>query len=269
MGGQESGQESAPATGMATGIPGRHAVVTGGGRGLGRAIASALAQAGATVTVIGRDRATLERAVAEGVAHHAAVADVTDAAAARSAIEAAASRHGPVAMMIANAGAAASAPFLRSDAALFRRMLEVNLLGVTHVTQAVLGPMLEAGFGRVVAVASTAGLKGYPYVSAYCAAKHAVIGLVRALALETAASGVTVNAVCPGYADTDLVAASLERIMEKTGRTREQALAELVRHNPQGRLIAPAEVASAVVWLCGAGAGAVTGQAIAVAGGEI
>jgi 3-hydroxybutyrate dehydrogenase len=264
-----SGQESGMAPGMATGLEGRHAVVTGGGRGLGRAIAAALAQAGATVTVMGRDRASLERAVAAGAAHDAAVADVTDAAAAQAAIRAAAARHGPVEVMIANAGAAASAPFLRSDAALFRRLLEVNLLGVANVTQAVLGPMLEGGFGRVVAVASTAGLKGYPYVSAYCAAKHAVIGLVRALALETATSGVTVNAVCPGYADTDLVAESLERIMAKTGRTREQALAELVRHNPQGRLIAPAEVASAVAWLCGAGAGAVTGQAIAVAGGEI
>jgi NAD(P)-dependent dehydrogenase (short-subunit alcohol dehydrogenase family) len=129
--------------------------------------------------------------------------------------------------------------------------------------------MTERGFGRIVAVASTAGLKGYPYVSAYCAAKHAVIGFVRALALETARTGVTVNAVCPGFTDTDLVAGSLEQIMAKTGRTREQALGELVRHNPQGRLIDPQEVAEAVLWLCGEGARSVTGQAIVVAGGEL
>jgi NAD(P)-dependent dehydrogenase (short-subunit alcohol dehydrogenase family) len=129
--------------------------------------------------------------------------------------------------------------------------------------------MRERGEGRIVAVASTAGLKGYPYVSAYCTAKHAVVGLVRALALETARDGVTVNAVCPGFTDTDLVADSLERIRAKTGRSREEALEELVRHNPQGRLVAPEEVADAVVWLCGPGARSVTGQAIAVAGGEV
>ncbi|MDF2813604.1 MAG: 3-hydroxyacyl-CoA dehydrogenase [Microvirga sp.] len=248
---------------------GRHAVVTGGGRGIGRAIAKALCEAGATVTIIGRDRATLERAVAEGDAQSAAAADVTDVAAVQGAIRDAVSRHGPVDFMIANAGGAASVPFLKTDPAIFRQMLDVNLLGVTNVTQAVLGTMTERGFGRIVAVASTAGLKGYPYVSAYCAAKHAVIGLVRALALEAAKTGVTVNAVCPGFTDTDLVAQSLERIMAKTDRSREQALAELVKHNPQERLIDPAEVADAVLWLCGEGARSVTGQAIVVAGGEI
>jgi NAD(P)-dependent dehydrogenase (short-subunit alcohol dehydrogenase family) len=250
-------------------LQGRHAVVTGGGRGIGRAIAHALVEAGATVTIMGRDQASLELTISEGDAHHASMADVTVPEAVQAAIQDAITRNGPVDLMIANAGAAASAPFLKSGPEVFRQMLDVNLLGVTNVTHAVLGSMMERGFGRIIAVASTAGLKGYPYVSAYCAAKHAVIGFVRALALETAKTGVTVNAVCPGFTDTDLVAESLERIMAKTNRTREEALDEFVKHNPQGRLISPAEVADTVLWLCGEGARSVTGQAIVIAGGEI
>jgi 3-hydroxybutyrate dehydrogenase len=252
-----------------TPLKGRHALVTGGGRGIGRAIAASLVTAGATVTVVGRSPALIEQAIVQGAAHAAAIADVTDAQAVQRAVRDAVDRNGPVDLMIANAGAAASAPFMKSGPDVFRQMLDVNLLGVTNVAQAVLGAMTERGFGRIVAVASTAGLKGYPYVSAYCAAKHAVIGFVRALALETAKTGVTVNAVCPGFTDTDLVAESLERIMAKTNRTRDEALGELVKHNPQGRLIDPSEIADAVLWLCGEGARSVTGQAIVVAGGEI
>jgi 3-hydroxybutyrate dehydrogenase len=245
-----------------------HALVTGGARGIGREIAAALSGAGAVVTVLGRNRATLDDVVGSGAAQFAVVADVADQAAVESAIAEAAARQ-PIDILVANAGAAESAPFGRSDAALFRRMWQVNFLGVVHATQAVLPGMLERRRGRIVATGSTAGLKGYAYVSAYVAAKHAVIGLVRSLALETAKSGVTVNAVCPGFTETDLLEGSIDNIMRKTGRSHEQAVSELAKHNPQGRLVKPSEVADAVLWLCGEGASAITGQAVAVAGGEV
>lgn len=249
-------------------LEGKHALVTGGSRGIGRTIAARLSADGARVTVIGRNAAALQTVVDAGVAHFAGVADVGDPAALAGAVKAA-TRNGPIDILVANAGVAPAAPFLKTSAETFRDTFAVNLFGVVEAARAVLGGMLERKSGRIIAVASTAGLKGYPYVTSYVASKHAVIGFVRALALETATTGVTVNAVCPGFTETDIVAESIERIVAKTGRTREAALAELVKHNPQQRLIQPEEVADTVLWLCSDGARSVTGQAISVSGGEI
>jgi NAD(P)-dependent dehydrogenase (short-subunit alcohol dehydrogenase family) len=191
--------------------------------------------------------------------------DVTDA----DAVAAGFARIGPAEILVNNAGAAESAPFAKTGLDLLERMLAVNLKGAFLCTQAALPAMLRAKHGRIIAIASTAGLTGYPYVSAYVAAKHALIGLTRALALETAKSGITVNAVCPGFTDTDLVARSAETIAAKTGRSVGEARAELARSNPMGRLVTPEEVASAVAFLALPSAGAVTGQALVIAGGEV
>ena len=254
---------------MKSTLDGQHAVVTGGGRGIGAAIATALATEGVMLTLMGRNEALLrERAAALPVAQ-AIRCDVTDETGVAGAFAEATRTLGPVAILINNAGAAESAPFVRTSLELFRRMLDVNLIGTFLCSRAALPDMLEASFGRIVNVASIAGLKGAAYVSAYCAAKHGVIGLTRALALETATKGITVNAVCPSYTDTDMARAAIANIVAKTGRSVEQAEAELVKKNPQGRLIRPEEVAAAVLWLCAPGAEAITGQAIAVAGGEV
>jgi NAD(P)-dependent dehydrogenase (short-subunit alcohol dehydrogenase family) len=248
---------------------GRHALVTGGGRGIGAAVAHALTGAGAIVTVLGRSVAPLAAAVA---AHDAAgwqQADVTDAESFAAAVARAEAAHGPLAILVNNAGAAETAPLARTDRALWDRMLAVNLTSVFQAMRIVVPAMAARGYGRVVNIASTAGLAGYPYVSAYVAAKHGVVGLTRALALEHAKSGVTINAVCPGFTDTDLVANSVAAVAAKSGRPAANILASFVRANPQGRLVQPLEVAAAVLFLCGPGSDAMTGQSIAVAGGEI
>lgn len=249
-------------------LQGQHALVTGGGRGIGRAIAAALTQAGAAVTVLGRSEKPLAEVVERGEAAGFIIADVTDAHALNNGVQRAMFGRGPVDLLIANAGGAESAPFMKTQPDQFRRMFELNVMGVVHATRAVLDSMRERRMGRIVAVASIAGLKGYGYVSAYCAAKHAVVGLVRSLAIETAASGVTVNAVCPGYTDTEMVRESLEKISAKTGRPRDDALGTMLKDSPLGRLIKPEEVAAAVVYLCSPEASAVTGTTLTVAGGE-
>jgi NAD(P)-dependent dehydrogenase (short-subunit alcohol dehydrogenase family) len=247
-------------------LAGKHAVVTGASRGIGLAIARALQAQGARVTLMARDAAALEAAAAGlGGATGWQAIDVADAAGVAAAFE----RAGRVDILVNNAGQAASAPFMKTDEALWQRMLEVNLSGAYHCIQAALPAMLDAGWGRIVNVASTAGLTGYRYVAAYCAAKHGLVGLTRALALELAAKGITVNAVCPGYTETDIVQEAVANIVRKTGRSEEQARAELAAGNPQGRLVRPEEVAHAVAMLCLPAAAAMNGQAIAVAGGEV
>lgn len=247
-------------------LAGKHAVVTGASRGIGLAIAGALQAQGARVTLMARDAAALQAAAASlGGATGWQAIDVADAASVAAAFEGA----GRVDVLVNNAGQASSAPFMKTDEALWRRMLDVNLGGAYHCIQAALPGMLDAGWGRIVNVASTAGLTGYRYVAAYCAAKHGLVGLTRALALELAAKGVTVNAVCPGYTETDIVQEAVANIVRKTGRSEEQARAELAAGNPQGRLVRPEEVAHAVAMLCLPAAAAMNGQAIAVAGGEV
>jgi 3-hydroxybutyrate dehydrogenase len=250
-------------------LDGNHALVTGGGRGIGRAIAAALTQAGATVTVIGRSEAALREAVVMGEAAGCAVADVTIPGELKRQMSGAEEARGPIAILVNNAGSVESGPFAKTDPAIFVAMWNLHVMAAVHATQTVLPDMLARGFGRIVNIASTAGLKGYPYVTAYCAAKHALVGLTRALAMETATRGVTVNAVCPGYTDTALARESIERVVAKTGRPQAEVLREYVKGAPIHRLIQPQEVAAAVLYLCTPEAGAVTGTALSVAGGEI
>lgn len=245
---------------------GRHALVTGGGSGIGKAIATALIGAGATVTVVGRNADKLAR-VASSTGASQQIADVTDRDQVARAFSAAAKDNGPVSILVNNAGAAESASFTKMRDELWDQMIAVNLTGVYNCTRAVVESMLAAGDGRIVNIASTAALTGYAYIAAYSAAKHGVIGLTRSLALEFAKKGVTVNAVCPGYTNTEIVDIALDNIVATTGRSREEALAELVKSNPQGRLVEPAEVADTVIWLCRQGS--VNGQAITIAGGEV
>lgn len=248
-------------------IKNRHILVTGGGRGIGRAVAATFAQAGARVSIVGRDAATLETARAAGDAHAYEAVDVTDEAALLAALGRLAADT-PFDVVVANAGHADTAPFGRSDTALFQRMLDLNLLGTLTTFRAALPDMLTQKSGRLIAIASTAGLRGYAYTSAYSAAKHAVIGLVRSLALEVATSGITVNAICPGFTDTDLVRGGAAAMAAKRGISLEEAKAGFTVDNPMKRLIQPEEVAHMALYLASSQAASVTGQAFAINGGE-
>jgi NAD(P)-dependent dehydrogenase (short-subunit alcohol dehydrogenase family) len=236
----------------------RRALVTGASRGIGAAIARRLAQDGHDVILMGRQLGPLQALAAE-LKGRAIACDVTEL----SSVAAAFAEAGPLDILVNNAGAAESAPLARTSDELWQRMLAVNLTGTFLCSRAALSGM--KGWGRIVNVASTAGQRGYAYVSAYAAAKHGVVGLTRSLALELAKSGITVNAVT----ETDLLDASVANIVAKTGRSEAEARVELARHNPQGRLVQPDEVAATVVWLCGEGASAITGQCLSVSGGEV
>ena len=254
-------------------LQGRHAVITGGGHGIGGAVAEALASLGASLSLMGRDRWKLEAHCAMlreiGVTVETFECDVADEESVERAFAASRERLGDAHVLVNNAGQAESAALGDTDRALWDRMLAVNLTGTYLCTRQVLPAMLTAKSGRIVNVASTAGLRGYPKTAAYCAAKHGVIGFTRSLALETAKSCVTVNAVCPGYTDTAMADRAVDGLVAALGKTADEARAMLTRINPLGRLITPNEVASTVAWLCSPDASAITGQSIAVAGGEV
>lgn len=248
----------------------KHALITGAGSGIGAAIANKLADSGYRLSLVGRRLTSLQNVEASlPGTHWLASCDVTDKASVDATISAAIEAGGAITALVNCAGAAPTAAFQKTDFALWQHTLDTNLNGVYHCIQAVLPDMLAAGHGRIINIASTASQKGYAYVSAYCAAKHAVLGLTRALSLELATKGITVNAVCPGYTDTDIIRAAVKNIAEKTGRSEAQALSHFTAVNPQGRLVSPEEVAAAVHWLASDAAASVNGQAIGVNGGEI
>lgn len=244
-------------------LSGKTAFVTGGGSGVGAVIALMLADAGAQVTICGRRLAPLETVAAKHNAISAVVADITDEAAISKAIADCAPD-----IVIANAGASESAPFAKTELAAFERMMSINVTGTFLTLREGTKAMKDKPWGRLIAIASTAGLKGYPYVAPYAAAKHAVVGMVKSVALELVRKGITVNTICPGFLDTEMTQRSIANIVEKTGRSPEDARASLEATNPMHKLVPPEDVAKTVLWLCGEGSDMITGQSISVSGGE-
>jgi NAD(P)-dependent dehydrogenase (short-subunit alcohol dehydrogenase family) len=249
-------------------LEGKHAFVTGGGTGIGLATARALAARGAKLTLAARNFARIEEAASTLDANPVSV-DVANETSVAAAFEAARNRFGGIDILINNAGITPSAPLHKMTLATLNEVMAINLTGAVLFARAALEDMYDRGWGRIVNVASIAGLQGGPYISAYCASKHGMIGMTRALALETAKRGVTVNAVCPGYVDTDIVTRAAENIASKTKLNEDEARAALYAGNPQGRLIKPDEVASAVSWLCSDGAAATNGAALPISGGQV
>ena len=248
---------------MTMSVSGKHALVTGGGSGIGATIALALAEAGAAVTICGRRKEPLEKMAGANAKNSAIVADVTD----QKSIAQLYGR-GSFDIVVANAGGAQSAPAEKISAELWTDTLSVNLTGAFYSVQPALAGMRAKKWGRIVFIASTAGIRAAPYIAPYVAAKHGVIGLMRTLALETARDGITVNAVCPSYTETPMLEQAVARIVATTKRSAADARAALAAKNPQGRFITPQEVADTVLWLCGDSGASITGQAISLSGGE-